>query len=185
MSSLSATTRSSNVAFMTSLPRKLYSAPQDGVDQRYVDIGVEGGQCNASLAHARVSRSWRSIADASNSREGGRRFNSPAVQSPSRRCRAGKQALLNDGVDAPVAVDHLSHAEIDADGNQRNRLILRQPFGRHQETAHLAERVPQREIDRRLLVDILLRRGAELFEIVGEAETVQDPFVLSFKQRII
>jgi hypothetical protein len=48
----------------------------------------------------------------------GRRINSPAVHSLSRRCRAGKQALLYDGVDTPVAVDHLRHAEIDTDGDQ-------------------------------------------------------------------
>jgi hypothetical protein len=27
--------------------------------------------------------------------------------------RAGEQALADDGVDAPIAVDHLRHAEID------------------------------------------------------------------------
>ena len=71
----------------------------------------------------------------------------------SRRRRAGKQALLDDGVDTPVAVDHLGDAEVDADGHERDRLILAQSLSGHQKAAHLAERIPQREIDRGFFVD--------------------------------
>src|ERR1700693_339401 len=103
----------------------------------------------------------------------------------SRRRRAGKQALLDDGVDAPVAVDHLGDAEVDADGHERDRLILAQSLGGHQKTAHLAERIPQREIDRGFFVDILLRRGTELLKIIGEAEAVHHPLVLGFEQWVV
>src|SRR5215469_8851075 len=41
------------------------------------------------------------------------------------------------------------------------------------------------EIDRRFLVDVLLRGRAEFFQIVGEGEAVQDPFVLGFEKRIV
>ena len=64
--------------------------------------------------------------------------------------------------DAPVAVDHLRDAEVDRDRHQRDRLVLGEALGGHQEGAHLAEGVPQREVDRRLLVDRLLRRRPEL-----------------------
>ena len=60
------------------------------------------------------------------------------------------------------------------------------PFGVHQETArHLAERIAQRKMDRGLFVDILLRRRSKLLQIVGEAEPVENPFVLSFEQRVV
>jgi hypothetical protein len=58
----------------------------------------------------------------------------------SHRC-AGEEALLDDGVNAPVAVDHLGYAEVDSDRDERNRLVLGQSFGFHEERAHLAESV--------------------------------------------
>jgi hypothetical protein len=64
-------------------------------------------------------------------------------------CRhAGKEALLDDRVDAPITIDHLRDTEINPDGHERNRLILGEPLGGHQEDPHLAECIPQREIDR-------------------------------------
>ena len=36
----------------------------------------------------------------------------------SNRCRTGKYAFLEDGVYAPIAVNHLSDAEVDADGHE-------------------------------------------------------------------
>jgi hypothetical protein len=44
---------------------------------------------------------------------------------------SGEQALLDDGVDAPIPIHHLRHPEVDGDGNQRNRLILAQALGFH------------------------------------------------------
>jgi hypothetical protein len=44
----------------------------------------------------------------------------------SRRRYTGKQILLDDGVDTPVAVDHLGDAEVDPDGDERYRLVLAQ-----------------------------------------------------------
>src|SRR6266566_24886 len=60
---------------------------------------------------------------------------------------AGEQVLLYDGVNAPVAVDNLGDAEVDRNRHQRNRLVLGEPLGGHQERSHLAERIFQREID--------------------------------------
>ena len=101
-----------------------------------------------------------------------------------RRC-AGKQILLDDGVDAPVTVDHLGDAEVDSDGDERDRLVLAQSLGGHQEAAHLAECIPEGEINRGFFVDILLRCRAEFLKIIGEAEAVQDPFVLGFEQGVV
>jgi hypothetical protein len=62
-------------------------------------------------------------------------------------CRhAGKEALLDDRVDAPITIDHLRDTEINPDGHERNRLILGEPLGGHQEDPHLTECIPQREI---------------------------------------
>jgi hypothetical protein len=58
----------------------------------------------------------------------------------SHRC-TGEEVLLDDGVDAPVAIDHLGYAEVDSDRDERNRLVLGQSFGFHEERAHLAESV--------------------------------------------
>jgi hypothetical protein len=49
------------------------------------------------------------------------------------------------------------------------------PLGGHQEAAHLAECIPEGEINRGVFVDILLRCRAEFLKIIGEAEAVQDP----------
>ncbi len=65
-----------------------------------------------------------------------------------------EDVLLDNRVDAPVAVNHLGDAEVDADCDKRDCLILRQLLSRHQELAHLAERIAQGEIDRRFRVDI-------------------------------
>ncbi len=86
-------------------------------------------------------------------------------------------------MDAPVAVDHLGDAEIHRDGHQRDRLVLAQSLGGHQERPHLAERILEGEVDRGFLVDVGLRLRAELFEIVGETEAVQHPLVLGFQER--
>src|SRR5215475_822908 len=41
------------------------------------------------------------------------------------RCRyAGKQVLLDNCVNAPIAIDHLRDAEVYPDGHERNRLVL-------------------------------------------------------------
>src|SRR5713226_8059455 len=61
---------------------------------------------------------------------------------------AGEEALLDDGVDAPIAVDHLRHAEIDGDRGQRDGFVLAEALGRHQEVPHLAERVAHRAVER-------------------------------------
>jgi hypothetical protein len=61
---------------------------------------------------------------------------------------ASEDVLPDHRVDSPVAVNHLGDAEVDADCNQRDCLILCQLLGRHQELAHLAERIAQGEIDR-------------------------------------
>src|SRR6266446_10864274 len=90
-----------------------------------------------------------------------------------------EDVLLDDRVDAPVAVNHLGDAKVDADCNQRDRLILRQLLSRHQKLAHLAKRIAQGEIDRRFRVDIGLRLGSELSEVIGKAEAVHQPLVLS------
>src|SRR5260370_42307204 len=95
------------------------------------------------------------------------------------RLAASENVLLDDRVDAPVAVNHLGDAEVDADCDQRDCLILRQLLSCHQEPAHLAERIAQGEIDRRFRVDIGLRLGSALVEGIGTAESVQQPLVLS------
>ena len=75
------------------------------------------------------------------------RSSSVDIQASSGR-HTGKQALLDDRVDAPIAIDHLRDAEINPDGHERNRLVLGEPLGGHQEASHLAECIAQREIDR-------------------------------------
>src|SRR4051812_24229162 len=92
---------------------------------------------------------------------------------------ASEDILLDDRVDAPVAVNHLGDAEVDADGDQRDCLILCQLLSHHQELAHLAERISQGEIDRRFRVDIGLRLGSQLTEVIGKTEAVHQPLVLS------
>ena len=86
---------------------------------------------------------------------------------------------------APVAVHDLRDSEIDGDRHQRDGLVLVEATRRHQEVAHLAERVPHREIDGGLLVDLALGVGAELREIVRVAEAVQHPLVLCLEQRVV
>src|SRR5204863_1274982 len=49
--------------------------------------------------------------------------------------------LLDDGVYAPVSVDHLGDSEIDRDRHQRDRLVFGQLLRIHQELPHLPERV--------------------------------------------
>src|SRR3546814_5174668 len=88
-------------------------------------------------------------------------------------------------MDAKVPVHHLAHPEIYAHRQQRDRLVLAELLGRHQETARLAEGVAHGRIDRGLLVDLALRIRAEFLEIVRVAETHDDPFGLGFDQRVI
>jgi hypothetical protein len=107
------------------------------------------------MASDSVLKSWRQFGETSNSEElaGLATISAPAasfledIQASS--CRyAGKEALLDDRVDAPITIDHLRDTEINPDGHERNRLVLGEPLGGHQEAPHLAERIPQREIDR-------------------------------------
>src|SRR5262249_40068123 len=95
----------------------------------------------------------------------------PSLHGSSRassRRYTGKQVLLDDRVDAPIAIDHLRDAEIDSDGHKRNRLVFGQSLGAHQETTHFAKRIPYREIDRGFLVDVLPRHTAALPEILPQ-----------------
>ena len=73
-----------------------------------------------------------------------------------------ERALLDDRVDAPVAVDHLRHAEIAGDGHQRNGFVLAELPRRHQEVTHLAESVPHGEVDGRFAVNFALGFRAQL-----------------------
>src|ERR1700687_6106084 len=59
----------------------------------------------------------------------------------------GEDILLDDRVDAPISVNHLGDAEVDANRNQRDRLIFGQLLGRHQKFAHLAERIAQSKVN--------------------------------------
>src|ERR1700733_10889789 len=59
-----------------------------------------------------------------------------------------EQALAQDGMDAPVAVDHLRHAEINGRRDQRDRFVFAQSSGVHEKTAHLAKRVLHRKVER-------------------------------------
>ncbi len=63
----------------------------------------------------------RSTFERASSRRAAQRLEVYALGLPRR-----EQALLDDRVDAPVAVDHLGHAEIDGDRHQRDRLVLGQ-----------------------------------------------------------
>ena len=58
-------------------------------------------------------------------------------------CRdTGEQVLLDDRVDPPIAVDNLRNAKVNSDGHERNRLVLRQSLGGHQEATHFSKRIP-------------------------------------------
>src|SRR3982074_1736073 len=46
---------------------------------------------------------------------------------------ASEDILLDDGVNAPVTVNHLGDTEVNADRDQRDCFIFRQLFGGHQE----------------------------------------------------
>ena len=76
-----------------------------------------------------------------------------SCRSRPRRCygsglAAGEDILLDDCVDAPISIHHLGDAEVDANRNQRDRLILGQLLGCHQKFAHLAERIAQSKVNR-------------------------------------
>src|SRR5205085_9140733 len=75
--------------------------------------------------------------------------------------------------------------ELNGDRHERDRLVLTQPARRHQEMAHLAERVAQRQVDRRFRVDVALRGRPELRQVFRIAETVEHPLVLRLEQRIL
>ena len=85
---------------------------------------------------------------------------------------------------APIAVDHLRHAEIHGGRHQRDRLVLAQAFHIHQETAHLAERILHGEIERRIGVDLALPLRTEFGEIVRMAEAGQHPIGFSLDQGV-
>src|SRR5262245_28424374 len=108
-----------------------------------------------------------------------------ACRKSARRLSAGEQRLLDDGVDAPVAVDDLRDTKVDGDGHERDGLVLAEPARGHEEVAHLAEGVTHRQIHRGLRVDFALRLGAELGEVFRVAETVQHPLVLGFEQWVL
>lgn len=76
-------------------------------------------------------------------------------------------------------------ADVNRDRHERDRLVLRQTLGRHQEAAHLAKCVPHRVIEGRFLVNFALRFLAQLGQIVGVAEAMDDPFVQGLQQRIV
>ncbi|SRR6266446_2692416 len=73
--------------------------------------------------------------------------------------------------------------------NQPRRTSARSPrplkaLGRHQEVPHLAKGVPHRAIERGFRVDLALRVVAEIGQVIGIAEAVDDPFVRSLQQRV-
>jgi len=70
------------------------------------------------------------------------------VPQPRSSDSAGENALLDDGVNAPVSVDNLRNAEIDRNRYQRDCLVFGQALGVHQERSHFAECILEREIDR-------------------------------------
>ena len=84
-----------------------------------------------------------------------------------------KQVPLDGRVDTLIAVVYLSDAKVHADGDQGNRLVLGEPPGVHQESAHLPERILERKIDGGFLVGVLLRGWAEFLKVVGGAKSVQ------------
>ena len=59
------------------------------------------------------------------------------------------------------------------------------PLRGHEEVPHLPECITHGEVDRRLLVDLALRVGPQLREVVGIAEAVEHPLVLGLEQRIV
>src|SRR6516162_11711267 len=62
--------------------------------------------------------------------------------------RAGENALLDDGVNAPVSVDNLRDTEINRYRHQRDCLVFGQALGVPQERSHFAECILERKIDR-------------------------------------
>src|SRR3954447_8690451 len=98
--------------------------------------------------------------------------------------RVQKQALADDRVHAPIAVDHLRDAEVDGGRHQRDRLVLAQPLHVHQEASHLAKRIFHGEVERGLRVNLALALSAELGEVVGMAESGQDPIRFGLDQGI-
>src|SRR5712664_1740973 len=67
---------------------------------------------------------------------------------PSKTVFAREKPLAQDGVDAPIAVDHLRDAEIHRRRNQRDCFVFAQAFGIHQKPADFAKRVLHRQIER-------------------------------------
>src|ERR1700733_15754203 len=70
---------------------------------------------------------------------------------------ASEDILLDDGVNAPIAVDHLGDSEVNANRDQGDGLVFGQLLCRHQKSAYLAERIAQGEVNRRFRIDIRLR----------------------------
>src|SRR5260370_36858761 len=62
--------------------------------------------------------------------------------------RAGENALLDDGVNAPVSVDNLRDTEIDRNRYQRDCLVFGQALGVHPERSPFWEGILERKIDR-------------------------------------
>src|SRR4029453_6547206 len=87
----------------------------------------------------------------------------------------GEEALLDDGMDPPVAIHDLRNAVIHRHRHKRNRLVLRKTRGGHEGVPHLAEGVAHGEIHRRLRVDVALRLGAELLQVLRITEALQHP----------
>src|SRR3569832_377414 len=59
----------------------------------------------------------------------------PLAMTLSSAARVRKQSLAQDRVHTPIAVDDLRHAKIDRGRHQRDRLVLGESFGLHQEAA--------------------------------------------------
>ena len=94
----------------------------------------------------------------------------------------GEDGLGHDGVHAPVAVDQLRHAKVDALRDDGVRLVLGQAVGRHHELARLRVRVRHRLVDGRRAVDVA-RVGGVGLEVVGLGEAVDDVLVGGRAQR--
>jgi transposase len=101
--------------------------------QRTDGLTTEGRGVSAP-ARGRQLREERAIASADPSVFGN-------LAGPGRLRLAGEEALLDDGMDTPVAVHHLRDAVIHRHRHEGDRLILRETAGGHEEVAHLAEGV--------------------------------------------
>src|SRR6202034_4655644 len=82
-------------------------------------------------------------------------------------------------------VDDLGHPEIGGYRHERDRLILAELVGCHEETTKLAEGVAHRPINARMLRNRGLRVGAETCEIVRIGKPVDRPLLVCLKHRMV